>query len=89
MEKYLSPDKISFYDETLKKQIEGSYRYDGKVLHVSSMKYGVTSSPPGRLGTRVDHVALESYVQKLLSQLAHDVEAEKDSVTPYSLKKAA
>jgi hypothetical protein len=35
---YLTPDQISFYDETLKKQIEGSYRYDGKAIHVRSVK---------------------------------------------------
>jgi hypothetical protein len=27
---HLSPDQVSFYDETLKKQIEGSYTDDGK-----------------------------------------------------------
>jgi hypothetical protein len=69
---YLTPDQISFYDETLKKQIEGSYRYDGKAIHVRSVKYGIKSAPPAYFGTRADHFALELYAQKLLSELARD-----------------
>jgi hypothetical protein len=44
---HLSPDQLSFYDETLKKQIEGSYRDDGKKIHVHSEVYGARSAPPG------------------------------------------
>jgi len=73
----LTPDRISFYDETLKKQIEGSYRYDGKAIHVRSVKYGIRSAPPAYFGTRVDHFALNLYAQRLLSELARD--AAKDA----------
>jgi hypothetical protein len=71
---HLVPDQISFYDETLKKQIEGSYTYDGKAIHVRSVKYGARSAPDGG---RIDHFALELFAQKLLSELAHDRDAEK------------
>ena len=37
---------ICFYDETLKKQIEGFYKYDGKAIHVSTYGYGARSTPP-------------------------------------------
>ena len=37
---------ICFYDETLKKQIEGFYKYDGKAIHVSTYGCGARSSPP-------------------------------------------
>jgi hypothetical protein len=96
MEKHLSPDQISFYDETLKKQIEGSYRCDGKAIHVASQEYGARSAPRGGI---IDIFALNLFAQKVLRELAHDaeqkilsesardVEAEKDTATP--LKKAA
>jgi hypothetical protein len=32
----MAPDQVSFYDESLKKQIEGSFVSDGKEIHVSS-----------------------------------------------------
>jgi len=38
--KNLSPDRISFYDESLQKQVEGSFVSDGKSIHISSA-YGV------------------------------------------------
>ena len=84
---HLSPDRVSVYDETLKEQMEGSYRYDGKVLHVFSAKYGAKSAPPANFGTRIDHFALESYVQEILRELARG--AEKDTAKLHSLKKAA
>ena len=84
---HLSPDQISFYDETLKKQIEGSYRYNGKAIHVASVKYGARSAPTAYFGTSFDHFAIASYAQQLLSELARD--AEKDTAKPHSLKKAA
>ena len=97
---HLSPDQVSFYDETLKKQIEGSYRYNGKAIHVASVKYGARSAPTAYFGTRVDHFAIASYAQQLLSELSRDAEkqkalselardAEKDTAKPHSLKKAA
>ena len=45
----MATDQISFYDESLKKQIEGSFISDGKSIHVSSA-YGVKSVPYGDLG---------------------------------------
>jgi hypothetical protein len=84
---HLSPDQVSFYDETLQKQIEGSYRYNGKAIHVASVKYGAKSAPPAYFGARVDHFALALYAQRLLSELASD--AEKDTAKPHSYKKAA
>ena len=41
-----SAHTMCFYDETLKKQIEGFYKYDGKAIHVSSYVYGARSAPP-------------------------------------------
>jgi hypothetical protein len=84
-----TPDQISFYDESLKKQIEGSYRYDGKAIHVCSVKYGYRSAPRGGC---LDHIEVDLLAQKTLSELARDVEArnaEKASATSHSYKKAA
>jgi hypothetical protein len=67
----MATDQISFYDESLKKQIEGSYTSDGKSIHVSSA-YGVRSVPYGDLGACIDHDAQVLLVQKLLSELARD-----------------
>jgi hypothetical protein len=67
----LSHDQISFYDESLKKQVEGSYRTDGKAVHVSS-PYGIKSAGYGDLGTFVDQHGLDLLAQKLLSELARD-----------------
>jgi hypothetical protein len=81
---HLSPDQVSFYDEALKKQIEGSYRYDGKAIHVCSVKYGARSAPRGGC---LDHYEVDLLAQKLLSELARD--AEKDTAESHSYKKAA
>ena len=64
-------DKISCYDESLQKQIEGSFISDGKSIHVSSA-YGVKSVPYNDLGASIDHNAQVLLVQKLLSELARD-----------------
>jgi hypothetical protein len=64
-------DQISFYDESLKKQIEGSFKTDGKSIHVSSA-YGVKSFPYNDLGASIDHDAQVLLVQKVLSELARD-----------------
>lgn len=69
-------DQISFYDESLKKQVEGHYISDGKEIHVSSV-YGYKSAPYGHFGTFVDHNGLLLLAQKLLSELARD--AAKDA----------
>ena len=83
---YMTPDQISFYDETLGKQIEGSYRYDGKAIHVASQVYGARSAP-ARFDGRFDQSAVDLLAQKVLSELARD--AEKDSAKSHSYKKAA
>jgi hypothetical protein len=67
----MANDQVSFYDESLKKQIEGSYVSDGKSIHVSSA-HGVKSAPYGQLGASIDHHAQVLLVQKLLSELARD-----------------
>ena len=72
MTNHINHDQISFYDESLKKQIEGSYRTDGKAVHVSSVKYGINSAPYGDRGTFVDQNGLDLLARKLLSELAQD-----------------
>ena len=80
---YMTPDQISFYDEVLKKQIDGSYRYDGKAIHVASQVYGARSAR-----TRFDGPFHQIMLaQKLLSELARD--AEKVPTESHSYKKAA
>jgi hypothetical protein len=64
-------DQISLYDESLKKQIEGSFISDGKSLHVSSV-YGTKSIPYSDLGACIDYNAQVLLVQKVLSELARD-----------------
>jgi len=81
---HLSPDQVSFYDETLKKQIEGSYRDDGKKIHVMHQVYGARSAPRGGC---FNHFEVELLAQKVLSELARD--AEKDTAKSHSYKKAA
>ncbi|HEY7243211.1 MAG TPA: hypothetical protein VH678_04925 [Xanthobacteraceae bacterium] len=71
----MATDQVSFYDESLKKQIEGYFISDGKAIHVSSV-YGVKSAPYNDLGACIDYNAQILLVQKLLSELARD--AAKD-----------
>jgi hypothetical protein len=71
MARQLAHDQISFYDESLKKQVEGSYRTDGKAVHVRS-PYGIKSARYGDLGTFVDQDGLDLLARKLLSELARD-----------------
>ncbi len=66
-----TPDQVSFYDKTLKKQIEGSFKTDGKSIHVFSA-YGNKSFPYNDLGAIIDYNAQVLLVQKVLSELAHD-----------------
>ena len=68
----MSADQVSFYDEHLKKQIQGSFTLDGKEIHVSSVEYGSKSAPYGDLGACIDHDAQVLLAQKLLSELARD-----------------
>jgi hypothetical protein len=72
MAKPLATDQVSFYDETLNRQIEGSYRTDGKSVHVRSAKYGIKSAPYGHLGTFIDQDGQHLLAQKLLSELARE-----------------
>ena len=67
----MTTDQVSFYDETLKKQIEGSFISDGKSIHVFSA-YGNKSVPYGDLGAIIDYDAQVLLVKKLLSELARD-----------------
>ena len=67
----MGTDQISFYDEALKKQIEGSFTSDGKEIHVSSA-YGTKSFPYNDLGACIDYNAQVLLVQKVLSELARD-----------------
>ena len=67
----MATDYVSFYDESLKKQIEGSFTSDGKSIHVSSA-YGIKSVPYNDLGACIDYNAQVLLVQKILSKLARD-----------------
>jgi hypothetical protein len=67
----MTTDQISFYDESLKKQIEGSFRSDGNYIHVYSV-YGTKSFPYSDLGACIDYDAQVSFVRKLLAELARD-----------------
>ena len=67
----MATDRISFYDESLKKQIEGSFVSDGKKIHVCSA-YGNKSVPYSDLGACIDHNSQVLLAQKLLSELARD-----------------
>ena len=64
-------DQVSFYDESLKKQIEGSFISDGKSIHVTS-EYGIKSASYGDLGASIDYNSQVLLAQKLLSELARD-----------------
>lgn len=76
MTNHMAHDQVSFYDESLKKQVEGSYRTDGKAVHVRS-KYGINSAPYGDRGTFPDQAGLDLLAQKLLSELALDSGSSK------------
>ena len=65
------PNQISFYDESLKKQIEGTFISDGKSIHIRSV-YGNKSVAYYDLGPSIDHNAQVLLVQKLLSELARN-----------------
>jgi hypothetical protein len=67
----MANDQISFYDETLKKQIEGSFVTDGKSIRVSSA-YGIKSAPYGDLGACIDYNSQVVLARKLLSETARD-----------------
>ena len=89
----MATDQISFYDESLKKQIEGSFVSDGKSIHVTSV-YGTKSAPYNDLGACIDYNAQVLLVQKLLSELARDpgttfkdLQQSKDDQQPQAMQK--
>jgi hypothetical protein len=65
----MSTDRVSYYDESLKKTIEGDFVSDGKKIHVTSA-YGAKSASYGDLGACIDHNSQVLLAQKLLSELA-------------------
>ena len=67
----MATDQISFYDESLKKKIEGFFVSDGRDIRISSA-YGIKSIPYGDLGACIDYNAQVSAVKKMLSAMAHD-----------------
>jgi hypothetical protein len=67
----MATDQISFYDESLKKQVEGTFTSDGKSIHLRSA-YGNKSVPYSDLGACIDHNSQVLLAQKLLSELARD-----------------
>jgi len=72
----MTTDQISFYDESLKKQIEGSFTSDGKSIHVSSAS-GVKSVPYNDLGAIIDYNAQVLLAQKILRELERDTGSSK------------
>lgn len=71
----MSTDQISFYDESLQKQIEGFFVSDGRQIHVHSV-YGLRSFPYTALGACIDYNAQVLAAKKVLSAMARD--AAKD-----------
>ena len=72
----MATDQISFYDQSLKKQIEGTFISDGKSIHVFSA-YGSKSARYNDLGASIDHNSQVLLAQKLLSELARDPGSSK------------
>ena len=71
----MATDQISFYDESLQKQIEGYFVSDGREIHVHSA-YGRTSFPYNDLGACIDYTAQVSAAKRVLSAVARN--AAKD-----------
>jgi hypothetical protein len=67
----MATDQVSFFDKSLKKQIEGSFKTDGKSIHIFSA-YGNKSFPYNDLGAIIDYNAQVLFVQKVLGELARD-----------------
>jgi hypothetical protein len=64
----MATDQVSFFDEPLKKQIEGYFVSDGREIHVS-VAYGA-------LGPVIDYNSQVLLVRKLLNELAGDPSKE-------------
>jgi hypothetical protein len=92
----MATDQISFYDESLKKQIEGSFISDGKSIHISSA-YGAKSLPYNDLGACIDYNTQVLLVQKVLSELARnpgsgkfkDLQQAKDDPQPQRMESSS
>jgi hypothetical protein len=92
----MATDQISFYDESLKKQIEGSFISDGKSIHISSA-YGAKSFPYNDLGACIDYNAQVLLAQKVLSELARnpgsgtfkDLQQAKDDPQPQRMESSS
>lgn len=67
----MATDQISFYDESLNKQIEGFFASDGREICVSSI-YGLRRIPYADLGASIDYAAQVSAVKNALSAMARD-----------------
>lgn len=67
----MATDQIFFYDESLKKQIEGSFKSNGREILVSSA-YGTNSVPYSDLGACIDYNSQVMAVKTLLSAMARD-----------------
>ena len=65
---HMSSDQISFYDDSLKRDIQGSFKSDGRSIHVFSV-YGTKSASYGDLGPCIDYNAQVLVARKLLSEL--------------------
>ena len=81
MAKSMPTDQIHFYDEFLKKEIEGSYTYDGKAIHVCSEAYGARSAPTRFDGRFFDRSTVDLFAQRVLSELARDAEKRTRRIT--------
>ena len=68
---HMATDQISFYDESLQKQIEGYFVLDGREIHVRSA-YGVKSLPYNDLGACIDYDSQVATAKKILSEMARD-----------------
>lgn len=66
----MATDQVSFYDESLKKQLEGFFISDGREIRVHSV-YGLQCVPYADLGAIIDYSAQVSAVKKALSAMAH------------------
>ena len=67
----MSGDQVSFYDESLKKQVEGYFTSDGQAIHVRSV-YGAKSASYTALGANIDYNSQVLLARKMLSEMARD-----------------
>jgi hypothetical protein len=65
----MATDQVSFYDESLQKQLEGFFISDGREIRVHSV-YGLQCVPYSDLGAIIDYSAQVSAVKKALSAMA-------------------